>query len=85
MISWSVTEDALTLHSNDIVSINLAELAKHLTPHLKKLGMGAGGYAPQPGIDIGSGDAPRDVELYRDGADGLRTPDTFRVGELKEE
>ena len=71
MISWSVTEDALTLHSNDIVSINLAELAKHLAPHLKKLG-----------IDIGS---PRDVELYRDGADGLRTPDTFRVGELKEE
>ena len=42
-----------------------------------------GGTDAQPGIGIGPGSGPRDVQLYRDEADVWRTPDAFHVGELR--
>ena len=42
-----------------------------------------GGTSEQPGIGIGDGSGPRDVQLYRDEANVWRTPDAFHVGELR--
>ena len=42
-----------------------------------------GGTNAQPGIAIGPGGAPRDVVLFRGGADRWETPDTMDVGALQ--
>ena len=42
-----------------------------------------GGTNAQPGIAIGPGGAPRDVTLFRGGADLWETPDTMNVGALQ--
>ena len=41
-----------------------------------------GGTDAQPGLALGSGAADRDVALYREEADHLKTPDKLTVGEL---
>ena len=41
-----------------------------------------GGTSSQPGIAIGPGSGPRDVQLYRDSANTWYTPDTFRAAIL---
>ena len=41
-----------------------------------------GGSNDKPGIGLGTGSGGRDVALYRDGANLLYTPDTFRCGVL---